>query len=286
MREIYLNKEPALDQKQFISKANYLSKISIRRDLKAIRNLFIATILGFFIISGIYLILSKATYYTLYYGDRKNEEVVWYVIQNSFAPSNDTNNDYYYSVFQDYVQEIVDNLPGEILPDDYRIKIEVIDDYSINAFAAPGGRIILTKGLLDNIKSENGLMFVIGHEIGHLCRKDHIKEFARSFAASIISTIHFNGNLDIVDLLLLIENSDSRQAEIQADQWGLKTILAIYGHAGGATEFFGILKDNDIGTDAEYAMLSSHPATNDRVDAVEKIIKSNDIPILPLSRFD
>ena len=134
--------------------------------------------------------------------------------------------------------------------------------------------------------SQNGLMFVVGHEIGHLHKKDHLKEFAKSFGATIVSTMFFSGNLDIVDLLLMLENSSTRKAEFEADQWGLNILLSLYGHAGGATEFFNILAENNIGTYSQENNFSSHPSTKTRHHQISNKIKKDNLPIYNLVSFD
>ncbi len=50
----------------------------------------------------------------------------------------------------------------------------VLADDSLNAFAAPGGYIFITRGLLLSMKSEAELAGVLGHEIAHVTRKHHL----------------------------------------------------------------------------------------------------------------
>ncbi|HIA01310.1 MAG TPA: hypothetical protein EYN66_05285 [Myxococcales bacterium] len=50
-----------------------------------------------------------------------------------------------------------------------------MDDDDVNAFAAPGGRIYLTRGLLRKVKNENELAFIVGHELGHFKHKDQLR---------------------------------------------------------------------------------------------------------------
>jgi Zn-dependent protease with chaperone function len=71
----------------------------------------------------------------------------------------------------------------------YPLQIEIKCDKSPNAYALPGGRILLTKGLFENIKSENGLMFVIGHEIGHVMNRDHMRGFGRSLIFALFNSM-------------------------------------------------------------------------------------------------
>lgn len=268
--------KPAADKDHFIGK----------KDIIALRNLCLASIIALILILVTYFTFSKAVLFYFKNGGSEREEIAWYVINDNFIKIERDDSDNYYHFFQSYIQEIVNQLPQNILPKDYKIEIIILDDNSINAFAAPGGRIILTKGLLDQVRSENGLMFVIGHEIGHLHNKDHLNEFAKSLSASLISTLFFNGNIEITDLLLMLENPHTKQAEFEADQWGLKILMALYGHAGGATEFFTILAENEIGEADRESHFSSHPSTISRSNSINKKIRENNLPTYKLISFD
>lgn len=56
----------------------------------------------------------------------------------------------------------------------------VLDDDSINAFAAPGGYILITKGLLLRMKSEAELAGVLAHELAHVLMKHHLRAIKKS----------------------------------------------------------------------------------------------------------
>lgn len=51
----------------------------------------------------------------------------------------------------------------------------VIESYDLNAFAAPGGYVFLTRGLYRGLQSESELAGVLAHEIGHVIEKHHLK---------------------------------------------------------------------------------------------------------------
>jgi predicted Zn-dependent protease len=60
----------------------------------------------------------------------------------------------------------------------------VLDTASVNAFAAPGGYALITRGLYDLLDSEAQLAGVLGHEIGHIVQRHHIKVMQQSAAVS------------------------------------------------------------------------------------------------------
>ena len=60
----------------------------------------------------------------------------------------------------------------------------VLDTSTINAFAAPGGYVLITRGLYDILDNEAQLAGVLGHEIGHIVRRHHITVMQKSAALS------------------------------------------------------------------------------------------------------
>ncbi len=60
----------------------------------------------------------------------------------------------------------------------------VIDSSAINAFAAPGGYVLVTRGLYEILDDEAQLAGVLGHEIGHIVRRHHITVMQKSAAIS------------------------------------------------------------------------------------------------------
>ncbi|MCP5279826.1 MAG: M48 family metalloprotease [Thiobacillus sp.] len=127
----------------------------------------------------------------------------------------------------------------------------VIESEDINAFAAPGGYIFLTKGLYRRLGNEAELAGVLGHEIGHVIRKHHLKLLQQSQAIAALGSL-FGSKLANEDQLIqnLIGNGAEvvargldKEAEYEADRIGvvltaragydtyaLPTVLAEIGH--------------------------------------------------------
>jgi len=146
--------------------------------------------------------------------------------------------------------------------------LAILPDSAPNAFALPGGTILLTQGLLDSVGSDSGLAFVIGHELGHHQYRHTLKRIGRSlvfqtamamlFGASSRSVIHTS--------LTLAESSHSRGQERQADEFGINLVLRYYGNDGAALEFFKDLQAAAATGEADWAaFLSSHPLTEVRL---------------------
>ena len=61
----------------------------------------------------------------------------------------------------------------------------VIDTPEVNAFAAPGGFILVTRGLYELLSSDSELAAVLGHEIGHCVQRDHYKVIHKQELATV-----------------------------------------------------------------------------------------------------
>ncbi len=70
-------------------------------------------------------------------------------------------------------QHIVSFVPKSEQTRDWRFG--VIESSGVNAFAAPGGYILITRGLLNLTETEDQLAFILAHEISHVVKRHHLK---------------------------------------------------------------------------------------------------------------
>lgn len=101
----------------------------------------------------------------------------------------------------------------------------VIESSDVNAFAAPGGYIFLTRGLYSLLQNEAELAGVLGHEIGHVIRKHHLKILQKSSLVDLggkLLSKRVGGN-DKVQKLIgngaeIVARSLDKNAEFEADR--------------------------------------------------------------------
>jgi Zn-dependent protease with chaperone function len=162
-----------------------------------------------------------------------------------------------------------------------------IPESTINALAIPGDTIIIYEGLLKQVESENELMMILGHELGHFAHRDHLRSLG-NFLVVKIALSYFVGDLgnlqSAVDFVNAITNAKfSQNQETQADEFGLNLLYKYYGHVAGATDFFAKLsKENNL----DIAFLSTHPSPEKRVKKLQELIKKENYPMgdkLPFS---
>lgn len=160
----------------------------------------------------------------------------------------------------------------------------VIDSTDINAFAAPGGYVFITKGLYKKINTESELAGVLGHEIAHVVRKHQLKILQQSqllgLGADALSR-QAKGQ-DAVQNLIgsgaeIMSRKLDKSAEFEADRmgmvlaaragydaYGLPTVLEEIGHVSPGDSSVALLFKTHPAPDVRFSMLSD--AVGDRLD--------------------
>lgn len=165
-------------------------------------------------------------------------------------------------------QLLVDRLAGHWPETSYKFRVEIDDSEQANAMALPGGLIIVTQGLLDQVESENELAFVLGHELGHFNNRDHLRALGRGVVLSVFFAVVTGDDvagigIKAADLTL---RGFSRQQETKADEFGLAIVHSEYGHVNEAWRLFERWEIVDNSFIDLVTYLSTHPETGDRIE--------------------
>ena len=165
-------------------------------------------------------------------------------------------------------QNLTDRLARRWPDAPYNFRVEIDDSDAPNAMAMPGGLIVITQGLLDQVESENELAFVIGHEIGHFRNRDHLRALGRVLVLTIAIAASSGGDssgigVNVADMTL---RSFNRRQETRADEFGLLLVQSEYGHVNGAWRLFERWAEaSDNGGSELVSYISTHPASAERV---------------------
>jgi predicted Zn-dependent protease len=129
----------------------------------------------------------------------------------------------------EYVADLGRRLAAVSERPDLPWSFHVSDDEIVNAFALPGGRIYVTRGLLAHLESEAELAGVLGHEIGHVTARHSVNGLSRDLAISlgvaaglVLFDVDETGELVTSLGLSLMFLKFSRNQERQADQLGVR----------------------------------------------------------------
>ncbi|MEB3231435.1 MAG: M48 family metallopeptidase, partial [Leptolyngbyaceae bacterium] len=141
------------------------------------------------------------------------------------------------SATQESLNGLLDRLESHLSDDlhagrDYQVLY--IPEDTVNAIAIPGDRIIIYQGLLDEMESENELMMVLGHELGHFANRDHLRGLSRQLTVRLLLAT-FLGDAGSIGAIassgasMVASAQFSQQQEYQADEIGLRLLDQEYG---------------------------------------------------------
>lgn len=151
----------------------------------------------------------------------------------------------------------------------------VVDDTNLNAFATMGGFVYINTGTIAAADNVAQLASVIGHEMGHISGRHALEQMKQMAIAQGIATIAgvADDRLVGIGVNLALRLPNSREAEFDADRRGLRNITKA-GFAARAMPAF-MQKLTRSGGGGAPAFLSTHPATEDRISALNQVIQAN-----------
>ncbi len=178
---------------------------------------------------------------------------------------------------QQKIQSLVDEIQ-ECLDLPYPVKVHLFESPEENAVALPGGNIIVFSGILSTVHSENGLAFILAHELGHFTNRDHLRSMGRGIVLLALSNLLTGVTSDISSMLVSTGNFGqaqySQSRESLADISALEALNCTYGHVGGATEFFQTMAANKTANSSlNIHYFSSHPQARHRLSVLKNSIK-------------
>jgi predicted Zn-dependent protease len=189
-----------------------------------------------------------------------------------------------FGVFQDAAVTKYVTLVGTVLTQaserpNLKWEFIVLDTDGVNAFAAPGGIVHITKGALGMIKSEAELAGVLGHEVEHVAQRHTAKAIEKNKGFKAVSDAAV-GSRDWVNAIAdatydnLVEKGFDRGDEDDADQKGIRLANKAGYDPWGLGVFLTKLTERNKGESERNGLFASHPETQGRIDGLAKQIKS------------
>ena len=174
---------------------------------------------------------------------------------------------------QQILDELIEKSQG-LPPFSYKVYVEEAKD--VNAFALPGGNIVVFSALLKEVDSKNELAMVLAHELGHFYHRDHLRGLGRSLVFLLISSTLFGSDSSVSRVVTnAVTNAEMRFSQVQekaADLYALDLLNKTYGSVAGATDFFKkVLQKEKLWS--VFYIFASHPYPKSRIVALEEAIK-------------
>nr|WP_319248103.1 M48 family metallopeptidase [uncultured Celeribacter sp.] len=149
------------------------------------------------------------------------------------------------------------------------VTLSVLDFDMVNAFALPGGRIVVMRGLIDEAETPDEVAAVIAHEIGHVAHRDPTRHALRSVGTfgvlSLVLGDFAGGSVVLLGANQLVNAQYSQGAESAADAYAHDLLPRAGVSPAALAPLFERLKEAYGDSEGLAAHLSSHPQLGDRV---------------------
>lgn len=163
----------------------------------------------------------------------------------------------------------------------YDLTLRVLDSDMVNAFAAPGGQVVILRGLLGEAGSAAEVAGVLAHEIGHVEARDPTRLAFRAVgSAGILSLLlgdATGGTLIAIVGDQMLSAAYTREAESAADAFAFRLLTDTGIGTEGLAAFFDRMDGKGIDL-PDY--LSTHPTTKDRASATRRVDRGAVTPVM------
>lgn len=158
----------------------------------------------------------------------------------------------------------------------------VLDTDGVNAYAAPGGFVHVTRGLLGMMKDEAQLAGVLGHEVTHIAVKHTIRSIQKNKGSEFAAgTVGGSGGLKTaliakvadVSFRNIFDGAFSQADEAESDKTGAQMASKAGYAPGGMAEVLKMIAERNAGRQDRNGFFASHPDIKDRIAKIEKQIK-------------
>jgi beta-barrel assembly-enhancing protease len=150
----------------------------------------------------------------------------------------------------------------------------VLDTDGVNAFAAPGGIVHITRGALGLLKNEAELAGVLAHEVGHVAHKHAVNAIKKNKAvqmgtqAAAKDRAPFLNDLANKAYEIVLENSFDRGDELDADRASVQYAQKAGYSPATLADFLTRLDERNKNQAERNGLFASHPETQERIDKV------------------
>ena len=161
----------------------------------------------------------------------------------------------------------------------YPIQLTLVKSDVVNAYALPGGQVIVYSGILKQIHTPEALAALLAHESSHVNERHSLKALLRNAANSILIAVVFNDATGVSGAVIGNANTlnglrYSRSLEVEADKKGCDLLMENKLDVKGMQELLQVLeKMGDMPNSLSF--LSTHPLTKERLEVTKLYIENN-----------
>lgn len=190
------------------------------------------------------------------------------------------------AALQQYVNQIGQTLVAQSTRSSLKFTFTILHTDQINAFAAPGGFLYITTGLMRRAHDKSEIVGVLGHEVGHVTLYHGANAIQRQATVSLLNELLLGSDSAAGEIAGAVFGGyeafvQSPDQELEADEEGVVLSAATGYTPDGLIDFFEVLAALKAGRDPISAglgrILSTHPPEAERIANVKKVMQANGI---------
>ena len=167
--------------------------------------------------------------------------------------------------------EMTQRLTEQIPNNPYKFEVAVVKSDVVNAFALPGGYVVVFTGLMKKAESGEEVAGVLSHELNHVLQRHGLERIMKSLGLMTVVAIVFGNQQGLVGMMKqlgveLLTLKFGREQETEADLTGLQLLQRAKIDPSGMIRFFERLSEKDEG---RMEWLSTHPMSTARAERLK-----------------
>ena len=169
------------------------------------------------------------------------------------------------------VQEITQRLTDKIPHNPYKFQVSVVQSPVVNAFALPGGYVVVYTGLMKKAESGEEVAGVLSHELNHVLERHGLERMVKMLGLAAVVSIVVGDQQGLIGLakelgLNLVTLKFGREQETEADVTGIRLLSDARIAPEGMIGFFERLSEKDK---ARVELFSTHPMSAARAERLK-----------------
>ena len=169
------------------------------------------------------------------------------------------------------VREMTQRLTDKIPHNPYKFQVSVVQSPIVNAFALPGGYVVVYTGLMKKVESGEEVAGVLSHELNHVLQRHGLERMVKMLGFAAVVSIVLGDQQGLIGLakelgLNLVTLKFGREQETEADVTGIRLMSDARIAPEGMIGFFERLSEKDK---ARVELFSTHPMSAARAERLK-----------------
>jgi Zn-dependent protease with chaperone function len=167
--------------------------------------------------------------------------------------------------------EMAQRMTAQIPDNPYKFEVTVVKSDVVNAFALPGGYVVVFTGLMKKAESGEEVAGMLSHELNHVLQRHGLERIVKNLGLMTVAAIVFGNQQGLVGMMKqlgveLFTLKFGREQETEADLTGLQLLQRAKIDPSGMIRFFERLSEKDEG---RMEWLSTHPMSAARAERLK-----------------